>query len=204
MLFRRRTPPTFAERVRTWMWPRTSWSRSMRYFLLRLERLKASPHQVALGCAAGVFAAVTPLLGTQMLLAAVIAFGIRASVPAALIGTFFGNPVSWPLIWGGTYFAGCYMLGIDTILNTVGLDTYFAPLTASIMSASPEMLTAAVNTLWPVFKPMLVGSIPLGLASAVVIYYSLRPVVSAYQRSRGLRRLSPAPTPSHGYGPVGL
>jgi uncharacterized protein len=194
MLFRRRTPQTFAERVRTWVWPRTSWSRSMRYFLLRLERLKASPHQVALGCAAGVFAAVTPLLGTQMILAAVIAFGIRASIPAALIGTFFGNPVSWPLIWGGTYFAGCHILGVDSILATVGLDAYFAPLKIAVMSASPEMLTAAVNVLWPVFKPMLVGSIPLGLASAVVIYYSLRPIVSAYQRSRSQRRLAPVPS----------
>ena len=62
-------------------------------------RLKASPHQIALGGAAGVFAAFTPFLGAQMALAAVLAAVCRASVPAALLGTFVGNPLSWPAIW---------------------------------------------------------------------------------------------------------
>lgn len=35
----------------------------------QLKRLRASPHEVALGCAVGVFISITPLLGAQMLLA---------------------------------------------------------------------------------------------------------------------------------------
>lgn len=194
MLFGRRQPPTIMERLRTWLWPRRNWSRSLRYFLLRLERLQASPHQVALGCAAGVFASITPLLGTQMLLAAALAVAIRASVPAALIGTFFGNPLSWPLIWGSTYMAGCHLLGVESIFVVGDFDQYFAPLKAALASASPEMVSAALNSLWPIFKPMLVGSVPLGLLTAIVIYYALRPAVTAYQRSRARQVLS-APRP---------
>ncbi|MCH9764794.1 MAG: DUF2062 domain-containing protein [Alphaproteobacteria bacterium] len=193
MLFKRRNPPTLLERTRTWVWPRRSWARSLRYFLLRLERLQASPHQVALGCAAGVFVSITPLLGTQMLLAALLAFSIRASIPAALIGTFFGNPLSWPLIWAGTYFAGCYMLGIESVLTMSGLEHYMAPLFQALGSWSPELIDTTIKLVWPVLKPMLAGSVPLGLATAILIYYVLRPLVATYQRSRVGLPLSASP-----------
>ena len=194
MLFKRRTPPTFKDRVRTWVWPRSSWSRSLRYFLHRLERLQASPHQVALGCAAGVFVSITPLLGTQMLLAAVLAFTIRANIPAALIGTFFGNPLSWPLIWGGTYFAGCYILGIENVLTLSGLEYYLTQLADALATLSPEVINSAIGLVWPVLKPMLAGSVPLGLAMAIGIYYLLRPAVASYQSTRAETHLSVAST----------
>lgn len=194
MLFKRRTPLTFSERVRTWLWPRRSWSRSLRYFVRRLERLQASPHQVALGCAAGVFASITPLLGTQMVLAAILAFAIRASIPAALIGTFFGNPLSWPLIWGGTYTAGCYMLGIENVLTFSGLEYYLTRFVDALATWSPDVIDHAVRLVWPVFKPMLAGSLLVGFIAAIFIYYTLRPVIAAYQKTRVTAHL-PASAP---------
>ena len=190
MLFRRRNPPTVLERLRTWAWPRRSWSRSLRYFLLRLERLEASPHQVALGCAAGVFMSITPLLGTHMLLAVLIAFAFRANIPAALIGTFFGNPLSWPVIWAGTYFAGCYMLGIEGVMTMSGLENYLAPWFQSLAAWSPGLIDTSAAMIWPVLKPMLAGSLPVGFAMAIIIYYVLRPMIAAYQRSRAAVPLS--------------
>ena len=47
MLFRRRKPDGFLERVRTYLWPRRSFSRSLQYFSKRILRLKATPHAVA-------------------------------------------------------------------------------------------------------------------------------------------------------------
>ncbi len=89
MLFKRRQLPSFAERVRLWLWPRRSWSRSLRYVLYRIVRLRANPHSLALGCAAGVFAACTPLIGGQIVLAAMLALALRANVAAAILATFF-------------------------------------------------------------------------------------------------------------------
>ena len=66
------------------------------YYWRRILRVRATPHEVALGCAAGVFAACTPFLGFQMALAGALAFLLRVSIPAALLGTFIGNPLSWP------------------------------------------------------------------------------------------------------------
>ncbi len=87
--------------------------RRIAYFWRRLMRLHATPHEIALGCAAGVFAAFTPFLGFQMLLAGSIAFLLRVNVPAALLGTFAGNPLSWPAIWAASYVAGAWTLGYD-------------------------------------------------------------------------------------------
>ncbi|TIN70311.1 MAG: DUF2062 domain-containing protein, partial [Mesorhizobium sp.] len=41
MLFRRRKPDGLYERVRTYLWPRRSFSRSLQYFSKRILRLKA-------------------------------------------------------------------------------------------------------------------------------------------------------------------
>lgn len=187
MLLKRRKPPTLAERVRTWLWPRRCWERSFRYFLLRLQRLQSTPHQIALGCALGVFASITPLFGAQMLLAGVLATLARASVPAALIGTFFGNPLSWPAIWVATYAAGCQMLGIEILLHRVDLARELAPLSSAVLHRSPQMLETAMGLVWPVLKPMLAGSLPLGLAFAAVTYYGSRRVVRSYQSARAGR-----------------
>ncbi|MGC2397618.1 MAG: DUF2062 domain-containing protein, partial [Rhodomicrobium sp.] len=82
MLFKRRKQLSLAERLRNLIWPARSFERSFRYMILRLWRIKASPHSIALGCAAGVFAIFTPFLGCQMLLAAVLALMFRGSVMA--------------------------------------------------------------------------------------------------------------------------
>jgi len=166
----------------------------LRYFVHRLERMQASPHQIALGCAAGVFVSITPLLGTQMILAALLAFAIRANIPAALIGTFFGNPLSWPLIWGGTYLAGCYMLGIENVMTLSGLEYYLKRFVDALATWSPDVIDHAIILVWPVLKPMLAGSLPLGLIVATVIYFALRPVIAAYQRARVAAHL-PVPSP---------
>ena len=65
MLFQRRNPPTRKERLRLLVWPRRSFSRSLRYGGKRILRITASPHAVAAGLAVGVFSAFTPFFGFQ-------------------------------------------------------------------------------------------------------------------------------------------
>ena len=111
MLFKRREAESFLERMRVHMWPRRSWSRSSRYVVYRLRRLSDTPHAVALGFAAGVFSAFTPFIGTHLVMAMLIAWIIGGSIVAAVLGTFLGNPLTYPLIWYVTYHVGNFMLG---------------------------------------------------------------------------------------------
>lgn len=173
---RRRTP---GDLLRQLVWPASGWGRAARYYYLRLVRLRASPHRIALGTALGIFAAVTPLLGVQMLLAAALALMLGASVRAALLGTFVGNPVSWPVIWGATYAAGCVVLGKEILWRPGDMERQLSTLGDAVRDASPERLDAAAGVLMPVLTPMLAGSLVVGLITAAISYYILRRAVAA-------------------------
>lgn len=170
MLFRRREEQSWFERVRVHLWPRTSWTRSTRYIMYRLRRLSASPHAVALGFAAGVFAAFTPFLGTHMIMAALIAWAVGGSIVAALLGTFVGNPITYPLFWYSTYEVGNLMMRGHISRRHIDL--------------SDGIFQSSVQHLWPILKPMTLGSIPIGIAAAALSYVLVKPMVEAYQRHR--------------------
>lgn len=184
MLLKRRRPATMAERVRVALWPRHSWARSLRYVRLRIMRLRTSPHSIALGCAVGVFASCTPLIGGQMILAGLLAVLLRASVPAAMLATFFGNPVSWPVIWAATYAAGAGLVGGAEAPDLHQLGAQMGLLWQAVLGQSPELMMAAAAMLWPFMKPMLAGSLPVGLLVGALIYYMMRAAARAAQSRR--------------------
>ena len=149
----------------------------------QLKRLRASPHEVALGCAVGVFVSITPLLGAQMLIAALLAGLLRASVPAAVLGTFFGNPVSWPIIWTSTYAVGLQIIRPDGVLGAGDFEQNVMLLWAALLERSPELLNATAALVWPLLLPMLVGSLPLGLLTAAIVYYISRNLIRGWRPS---------------------
>lgn len=185
------------ERVRVWLWPRRSWPRSLRYVMYRLIRMRAAPHQVALGCAIGVFTSITPLFGLQMILAVALAFLLRANIAASLLGTFFGNPVTWPVIWATTYTVGCAMLGVPGGLDISMLSQNVEQFAEAVGRLSPELVLAAGDILWPLVKPMLIGSMPIGILASIVFYYVCRRAAASYALRRA-RRLNARLVPAYG------
>ncbi len=187
-MFRRRTPLTLLQRLRLLAWPSRSWARSARYVYLRLIRLKATPHKVAFGFACGAFMATTPLIGFQILIAGVMAVLGQGSILAAALGTFVGNPATFPVFWIGSYQLGSVILGenqsFDVGLWGEGRDLGFLE---SLRTLSIEPLHRAVETLWPIFKPMLVGSLPIGLLVAAACYVVVYQLMSLRQGRDGLR-----------------
>lgn len=188
MLFKRRVQPTVWEQFRVAIWPRRNWSRSFRYFLLRLWRIPGTPHSIALGCAAGVFAIFTPFLGFQMLLAAALAWGLRGSVVASAIGTFAGNPVTYPLIWIGTFTLGNFFLGGAASAEIDGFPDKAEALGHGIKQMSPQAIGTALHGLWPVLKPMALGSLPLGGLAAFLLYFAVKRFIED-QKTRRRQRL---------------
>jgi uncharacterized protein (DUF2062 family) len=186
MMFARRLSPSLVDRLRNVLWPERGLGRAARYFVLRMMRLRCSPHRIALGSALGVFAAVTPLVGVQTLLAVALALVLGASVRAAILGTFVGNPVSWPVIWGASYAAGCLVLGREILLPPSDMERQFAILGDALLEGSPEHLGAAAHVLLPILTPMMTGSLLLGLITAVFCYYILRRAVEASKMRRRL------------------
>jgi uncharacterized protein (DUF2062 family) len=170
MLFKRREAESFLERMRVHMWPRRSWSRSSRYVVYRLRRLSDTPHAVALGFAAGVFAAFTPFIGTHLVMAMLIAWIIGGSIVAAVLGTFIGNPLTYPLIWYVTYHVGHFMMGAEAKPREIDL--------------SGGIFQSSFEQLWPILKPMMLGCVPIGLLLAALCYVLVKPMVEAYKNAR--------------------
>ena len=157
------------------------------YFWRRILRVRATPHEVALGCAAGVFAACTPFLGFQMALAIALAYLLRVSVPAALLGTFVGNPLSWPAIWTASYVAGVWVLGNDPAYATEHLTAGANALGATLLAPTSDVINLAVVNLSPIMAPMAIGGLVVGLIAATFSYYPTRRAVRVFQKRRRLR-----------------
>lgn len=187
MLFKRREPLTFRQRVRSALWPAHSFGRSFQYAMLRLWRIPGSSHSIALGCALGVFAIFTPFLGFQMMLAALLAFIFRGNVLASAVGTFAGNPLTYPAIWVSTFTLGNFFLGGSAVAEIDRLSHGARALGRSIREASPDGVASAMQGLWPVLKPMALGSIPLGGVTAIIVYFLMRHILNA-QKERRLQR----------------
>lgn len=177
MLFKRRNPLTRRERLRLLVWPRHSFSRSLRYGGKRIARITASPHAVAAGLAVGVFSAFTPFFGFHLIIAMVLAYFLAGNVAAAALGTTLANPLTLPFIWGGTYELGRFVM-------TGGRDA------APPLHLGHALETMRFSEIWaPLIKPMLFGSTILGALVAVAVYFATRFAVSAHRRRR-LERLA--------------
>jgi uncharacterized protein len=176
MLFRRRNNPSFRERVGAIFRPPMPASRILRYYARRILRLKATPHAVAMGVGAGVFASFTPFLGFHFAIAAVLAWLLRGNLVASALATFVGNPVTFPLIWGATLELGRY------------LEAGTSPGGSAGENLSHMLRHLEIAELWaPVLKPMLIGSVPLGLAFAGVAYVATLWATAAFQLRRRQR-----------------
>jgi uncharacterized protein (DUF2062 family) len=173
MLFRRRERPGQWHRLRLWLWPRVSWRRSALYYAKRVLRLSGTPHAIALGAAVGVFASFTPLVGFHLIISFAIAWALGANMVAGAIGTAIGNPLTFPLIWASTYELG------NLILKGVS--------TGAPARLGHDLTHKSFEQILPLLKPMAVGSLPLGLTAAALVYLIAYKAVSAYQQARRKR-----------------
>ncbi len=182
MLFKRKKRLSAVMRLRCALWPARSFGRSFRYRVLRLLRIQASPHRVALGCAVGVFAVFTPFLGFQMTIAALLALALRGSVVASAAGSFAGNPLTYPVIWISTFTVGNLFLDNPANAEIGKFSDGAQALGRSIREASADGVASAVQGLWPILKPMALGALPLGGFTALLTYFAVRQLASAQKR----------------------
>jgi len=149
-------------------------------------RLETSPHAVGLGLATGVFVAFLPVLGVQMLVAVAIAWAGRANVGAAVLGTWAGNPLTWPAMWVGSYLLGLMLLGETGPMTVEELQRTLAGLaeTSTLRLDPLSMMDATGKLLWPILKPLFVGSLVLGLISGSALYFIGRRAAEAFSTRR--------------------
>ncbi len=159
MLFRRRKPISFIERIRLWLWPRRSFSRSLRYYGKRLLRISATPHQVALGLAIGVFAASSPFVGLHIILAGIVAWLLRGNIAAAILGTILSNPLTFLPIVMADYKIGHILLSAFGNVQAIPLSEIRQMFDGLSLSQAWSSLLEAWE---PVMMPIILGGVVLG------------------------------------------
>ena len=166
-----------------WIWPRMGWKRTALYYWHRLQRIPGTPSSVAAGFAIGAGVSMTPFYGTHIVTAGLVAWALRANILAAIVGAQIANPWTAPPLWYAAYYIGALMAG-DVTGHPPDFIEMFKGLTEATLQRDMEMFRMRV---WPIFWPMIVGSIPMGIVAGVVSYFTLLPVLKTMQQRRILR-----------------
>ena len=189
-MFKRRNRRSYSEVVAGWIYPRGGWRRASRYIAYRLRRLPDPAHKIARGIACGVFVCFTPLYGLHFLMSAGLAWAIGGNVLAALLATFFGNPLTFPIIATISVELGTWMLGrepvpLPQIISAFSYASVELWSNFAAIFTSDAVRWARLDIFFErVFWPYLVGGLAPGIAAGVITYYVSHPVIHAYQRAR--------------------
>lgn len=146
---------------------------------LRILRLSSSPHSIAIGVAAGAASSFTPFFGLHIIIAVALASVFSGNLLAAAITTALANPVTIPMILTASYELGTVIIGPQAS----------GPATGADVAHMVEHLE--FSGLWgPVFKPMLIGSVPLAAAGALIFYPLAYQMARLFQSRRRRARSS--------------
>ncbi|MFT4715721.1 MAG: hypothetical protein ACI8YI_000447 [Paracoccaceae bacterium] len=196
MVFKRRDKLSWGRWFAEGIYPRAGWKRASAYIGHRLKRLPGSPYHIARGLGVGVYISFTPFFGFHFVTAAILATLFRGSILAAILGTFFGNPVTFPFIAGGCLTLGHLFLNGDLDVdpdpqNHKAILTVFA-LAATDFWTNFKAIFTSDGADWSnlkqffrdLFLPYLVGGTIPGIVGGVIAYFLSRPLIEAYQKRR--------------------
>ena len=168
LMFRRRKPMSTISQMRSVLWPARGFRRLFSYLFQRIIRLPGTPASIAIGFASGVAASFTPFLGFHFIIGGALAMLFRGNVLASAIGTFFGNPWTFILIWLADYEIGLsviHSLGYGADLRVLSIEEL-----GETMGRVMQFMSFSGKIAWvdlavdfeQVFTPMLIGGIVLG------------------------------------------
>jgi uncharacterized protein (DUF2062 family) len=157
---------------------RPSWKQRLNVLYVKFKSIQGDPHYVAMGMAVGVFVAVTPTIPFHTAIAVAMAFALKASKPAAVIGVWFSNPITIPPLYYGSYKLGMLMLGRSDSLDS------------SVLSLM-EMLKQGMD----ITIAMIIGGAVLGIVPAIASYFVTRHFVRKLRARRRAKKLLPSDGP---------
>jgi uncharacterized protein (DUF2062 family) len=191
LVFKRRDRRPVWRIVLEALWPRGGWGRAARYVRLRLNRLPDPPHRIARGIFAGVFTTFTPFYGLHFVTAALIAWVMRGNIIAAVLSTFFGNPLTYVPIGVIAMKSGYWLLGLQGNPDHGSLGQKFVHAGDDLWRNFVAMFTPD-QTDWTgllifydeVFFPYMIGGLIPGIVAGTICYYVSLPLITAFQNRR--------------------
>lgn len=192
MVFKRRDRRSVWQIVTESVWPRGGWVRAFEYVKHRVRRLPDTPERIARGIWAGVFTTFTPFFGFHFVIAWIVARIMRGNILAALLSTFFGNPLTYVPIAAISLETGHFLLGSKPRDGfKMSLGEKFAGAWSDLWHNFLAIFTPE-QAHWDrlavfyhqVFFPFMIGGIIPGIIAGTIAYYLVLPVLRAYQNRR--------------------
>ena len=140
--------------------------RATLFYFLKLIRVKDSKKKLAIGFACGSMVSFTPFIGFHFLLAVIFAYILRGNVVASLIGTFVGNPFTFPLIWIFIYKLGNIFFKND---QNFSVELTFQ----SLFDQGYDILI-----------PMLIGSLIVSMPIWFISYFTVKFLLSSFKKRK--------------------
>ena len=187
MVFKRRKKRTTLKNLKELFMPENGWRRTLEYLSYRIKRLPDTPHRIALGLSCGVFATFTPLFGIHILVGALLAFLFRANILASILGTFFGNPVTFPFIAAICVRLGNFILdrASDSLNESIAIDNWMQETDLTSFEVIEQFLLEVYSDK---FIPYALGGVICGLLMAVIVYVLSKPLIITYQRRKSRKK----------------
>ncbi len=151
------------------------WSRAFIYAKHRLLRIADTTHSLALGLAIGLGVSFSPLLGTHFIQAGILAFILRGNAFTAMMGTFFGNPWTFPFIWWAAFSLGRFLFCFFGLGGAEGLpDELSISIMWDIAKTQPMEL----------FMPWMLGGYILVFVAITPAYFVYFPLVHVAKKAK--------------------
>jgi uncharacterized protein (DUF2062 family) len=190
MLFKRREKQPLISRLVEAVSPSKGHRRSFDYVLWRLKRIPGTPEYIAKGFAIGMAVNFWPILFTHLIIGWIFCRILRGDFIAMFIGTLFGNPWTFAIVYPMTYRIGKALMGLRPVHSPTALDSVediwkqLWPITSW-----DKIYIAFENILFP----MMIGGFLLALPFVLFAYYMARNIIRMYQAQR--RAKMPPPDP---------
>ena len=156
---------------------RRGWERVKKWFV-HLLHLDDSVHRIALGVAIGMFVAMTPTWGIQMLLVVGLAWLCRANKVAGIPVVWVTNPATNVPI-----YSFCYIVG-RALVGGPGLEEVKQAFAQGFDGSLSwwELLKVWAALMWHAGAPLWVGTCAVGAVAGAIMYVITFYLITLYRR----------------------
>lgn len=176
--------------------PPPSPQKNRRNLLLRLRpmlrwliKLRSSPRAIAGGLGVGTLIAFTPTFGVQIILAVVCATLFNLNRPAAIVPVWITNPVTIAPIYTFNYWIGIKVWSGPPLAEVSGLFIDIGQtMTRLEFWNIKDQFLAVLHMGREILIPLLLGSLAIGAASGLLVYFLTLKLLSIFFTRRARKQ----------------
>ena len=158
--------------------------RRLKQYIELIFQLKDTPESIARGVAIGMFVAMTPTVGIQMLIVLFLSLFIPFNRVAGLIMVYISNPLTLVPIYWLDYWTGALLFGYP-LVGIEDFKTLFQFQSSLFYEQFLEFLGKCLALGAEVYVPMFLGGIIWGLALGIPLYPLTLWLIRKYRSRKG-------------------